>query len=134
MGEAQLPWTFCYPAGWRYRERLQPSSTPDGFDATFDITDTTPGDGLGKFGFMLIGTYDAGSAADLSSWARSNLGSTDLSPARWGDAREAARLPNGDRLALTAHSVVRLTLRSGAGNLDLEAAMGSRLNTWHFAY
>lgn len=134
LGEAQLPWTFCYPPGWRFRERLQPSANPEGFDATFDITETSDGADRGKFGFMVVGTYDRAGAGTLAAWAAANLGSAPLVPETWGNAAEAGRLPDGDRLALTPHHVVRLSLRSGPGNLDLESTMARRLTTWKFVY
>jgi hypothetical protein len=33
---------------------------------------------------------------------------------------------------MTSHRVYALTLREGAGNLDLEAAMQPRLSSWSF--
>jgi hypothetical protein len=37
-------------------------------------------------------------------------------------------------VALTPTQVVVLELHSGVGNLDLETAMASRLNSWKFYY
>jgi hypothetical protein len=134
--EPHLPWTFCYPASWRYNERVQPTTEPAGFDTAFDITDIADGEDKGKFGFMLVGTYDRQGAGSLAEWAiRHAATGGDLQPATWGDAQQAARLSrSGDLLALTPHYVVRLATRSGAGNLDLNSQVNGRLSTWKFVY
>ena len=146
-------WGFCYPATWKYNLRAQSTVSPPELDLVFDITDvpcTTPtappgqtprptcAPNAGLFGLMVVYTYERGSSATLEDWIPSNL--RVASPARqsfgdpisWGNAREALHMPDGRRIALTATHVVILELRSGAGNLDLEAAMGPRLGTWKF--
>jgi hypothetical protein len=154
-------WGFCYPGDWKYNVRAQASVDARGLqelDITFDITDvptTVKGSPLpacpspapppqnppvcsseaGLFAFMIVSTYERGGATDLAAWLAS-----DVSPARtgtsitWANAQEAMRLPDGRRVALTRTQVIVLDLRSGVGNLDLEGAMSSRLNTWKFYY
>ncbi|GAC1475791.1 MAG: hypothetical protein PVS2B1_16520 [Candidatus Dormibacteraceae bacterium] len=165
--DLQAGWGFCYPSSWQYRIRAQSSQSPDPkeLDITFDITDVpcivasaAPGQATpraqcsgdaGLFAFMIISTFDRGGASSLSSWSAdgrvasaarvSTLGQT----IKWGNAVEAAKLPDGRRIALTPLHVVILELRSGSGNgcvtpngtpcyLDLEAPMSSRLSTWTF--
>jgi hypothetical protein len=137
--DPQLGWGFCYPSTWKYIERSQAVDAPKGVDLTFDITclsecrAATPGPTLAKnlFGFMIISTYERGSAADLMTWVDSNLKpAPQLDAISWGNAAQAARLPDGRRIALTPHFVVQLDLRSG--NLDVESEMSSRLDTWKF--
>jgi len=73
----------------------------------------------------------------LASWLQDDLklaARGTVTPIAWGNAREAVRLGDGRRVALTTTQVVVLELHSGVGNLDLEAAMGSRLATWKFYY
>jgi hypothetical protein len=53
---------------------------------------------------------------------------------QWGNATEADRLSDGRRIALTQHQVVIMDLRSGVGQLDLEAEMSARLSTWKFSF
>lgn len=142
-------WGFCYPATWQYRERSQASLTPRGLDLTFDITDipcatptTAPGapsvrpscaPDAGLFAFMIISTYERGGAPDLTSWLAANVKpAPTFDPIRWGNSIEAGRLPDGKRIALTPSYVVILDLHSGAGNLNLEAQMSTRLDTWKF--
>jgi hypothetical protein len=134
--EQTLGWAFCYPGTWHFRERLQTTDAPSGLDATFDITDFVQGPDSGKFGFMIISTDNRGGAATLADWVGKNLGPTvQLQPISWANSVEAAQEVGGDRrFALTAHQVVVLELRSGAGNLDLEGAMSARLSTWKFLY
>jgi hypothetical protein len=112
---------------------------PKGEDLTFDITclsqcrASTPDSGAGNnlFGFMIISTYERGGATDLTSWASANLqAGTTLETISWGNASEAARLPDGRRIALTPHYVIALDVRSGL--LDVEGEMASRLDTWKF--
>lgn len=82
---------------------------------------------------MIVSTYDRGPSADLTSWFDANLKSTPtLDQISWGNAVEAARLPDGRRVALTPHQVVIMDLHSGL--LDLETEMSSRLDTWKFSY
>jgi hypothetical protein len=106
---------------------------------------------------MIISTYERGSSSDLAAWIASNLnppspspsGSPSASPPSspssspsaspatlpsisWGNAVEAARLPDGRRIALTPHHVVIMDLHSGL--LDLESAMSARLATWKFTF
>ena len=72
--------------------------------------------------------------SSLSGWIQGNMNPAP-SPGEtisWGNAKEAMKLSNGRRIALTSTHVVVLELRSGAGNLDLEAAMAPRLDTWKF--
>jgi len=141
LDEPQLGWGFCYPASWKYIERVQPSTAPSGVDTTFDVVVDAPagsvGTDQGQFGFMIIGTYEKGSATTLAQWAATNLGpSWVLSPITWGNSREAA-LAQGSRtirLARTAHHVVELDVRSGQGNLNLDAVMTAGLDTWRFDY
>jgi hypothetical protein len=149
--DAQAGWGFCYPGTWKYNERANQSSSPPGLDLTFDITDVpcaspTPvagqasprpicSAGAGLFAFMIISTYEKGNATGLADWVASNLPSKlTLVPIQWGDAVEAGRLSDGRRIALTPHHVVILDLRAGFGNLDLEAQMSARLNTWQFLF
>jgi hypothetical protein len=143
-------WGFCHPGSWKYNERSQDSATPPGLDLTFDITDVpcvlpsagtsgggqpvcSPGAGL--FAFMIISTYQRGNAASLGAWIAANLGATQsFQPITWGNSLEAVRLPAGRRLALTPSHVVVMALHGGSGNLDLEAQMSTRLETWTFTY
>ena len=144
--DLQAGWSFCYPAGWKYIQRAQASQNPPGFDLALDIvndpcgkTGCTPGEG--DFAFMIISTYERGSARDLTGWIATNLTPssgtsdprrTELTSISWGNAQEAGRMPDGRRIALTPHHVVILDLH--AGLLDLEKEMGSRLNTWKFTF
>ena len=137
LEEPVLGWSFCYPATWVSHERDQSTDSPKGVDATFDITDTAKGANNGLFGYMIISTDDRAGATDLQSWVAKNIGAdVKLQPISWGNALEAAQETGGDgrRFALTQHQVVTLELRSGQGNLDLEAAMSARLGTWKFTY
>ena len=147
--DLQVGWGFCYPADWRYIERSQGSQSPPGLDLTFDITNVPPTpvacsspdlNGVqspcsGQFGFMIISTYERGSAQDLAAWAQANLTPPPLAlqPIDWGNAVEAATLPDGRRIALTQHHVVIMVLHSGSGYLDLETEMSARLRTWKFS-
>ena len=143
-------WGFCYPATWKYNLRAQSVASPPELDLVFDITNfpcvipsaaagqsprpQCSGADAGLFGLMVVYTYERGDATSLSDWMRSNMNPVP-SPGEtisWGNAKEAMRLPNGRRIALTTSHVVVLELRSGAGNLDLEAAMAPRLDTWKF--
>lgn len=143
--DPQAGWGFCYPGTWRYTERSQASESPSGLDLTFDITDAPcssppPGGGAphcspnaGLFAFMIVSTYQRGTAGDLTTWVQANLKPTsDLQQISWGNSVEAVRLADGRRLALTPHHVVVMDLHSGL--LDLETEMSSRLSTWKFSY
>ncbi len=160
--DPQLGWGFCYPNTWKYIERQQALSTPQGVDLTFDFTClthcktvTTGTTGNNLFGFMIVSTYERGPATDLASWVAANMGPraspsptpgaspgggatpsptvspTALQPITWGNAKEAAVLPDGRRIGLTPQFVVILDVRSGT--LDLESEMASRLPTWKFS-
>jgi hypothetical protein len=137
--DPQFGWGFCYPATWRYIERSQGVDVPKGVDLTFDITclsacrTSTPSAGPGNnlFGFMIVSTYERGGATDLAAWVGANLKpAPPLEAISWGNAAEAASLPDGRRIALTPHFVVVLDVRSGP--LDVEGEMASRLATWKF--
>ncbi len=134
--DAQLGWSFCYPATWRFLERVQRSDSPPGTDVALNITDVSTGPDSGKFAFLIIGTYDRGSSSTLKDWLAVNLRiQPQLEPIAWGNAQEAVRISGqSKRFALTQHHVVELDPRSGAGNLDLEAALAPRLRTWKFIY
>ncbi len=147
-------WGFCYPGTWKYTEHAQSVASPAELDIVLDITDVpcvfpsaAPGgpspnpvcsEGAGLFGLMIVYTYERGGAASLADWIQANTRPSSSSrsnpgdPITWGNAREALHLPDGRRMALTPSHVVILELRSGSGNLDLEAAMAPRLGTWKF--
>lgn len=143
-------WGFCYPGTWKYIEKSQGYSQPTRLDLTFDITDVpcmlgTPVAGetphpvcspnAGLFAFMIISTYERGSSPDLVTWMQANLTPVPVGQAiQWGNATEADRLSDGRRIALTQHQVVIMDLRSGVGQLDLEAAMSARLSSWKFTF
>jgi hypothetical protein len=146
--DIQAGWGFCYPGVWKYNEKSQSYASPSLLDLTFDITDDeracpsgvassancSPNGGL--YGFMIISTYERGGAASLMAWAQANLPQkavATIQPIRWANSVEAGRFADGRRIALTPHHVVIMELRSG-GLLDLETAMGSRLDTWKFTY
>lgn len=126
----QFGWTFCYPGTWRFQERLQPSSHPAGVDDTFDIVNDLPAGqaGSGDFGFVIVGTYELGGASDLASWMKANEGGAELTPIRWGNAKDAGVDGQGRRFALTAHHVVELDARGSA----IGQSMADRLSTWNF--
>jgi hypothetical protein len=152
-------WGFCYPGTWKYNERQGNSITPPGgLDITFDIVNDpcpAPSSGpspsavptckdAGLFAFMIVSTFERGSSTSIADWVKANLNpQPKLQPTVWGNAVEAARasctacppaVPDGSRIALTPHHIVILDLHSAQGNLDLEAAMGSRLDTWKFLF
>ena len=146
--DVQAGWGFCYPGAWKfYPPRSQGIQSPPGLDLTFDITnvpcaEVSPGSqkkptcapDAGNFGFMIISTYERGSAADLAAWEQTNLKPVGTSQSiSWGNAVEAARLSDGRRIALTQHHVVIMDL-SRNGLLDLEQQMSTRLGTWKFSY
>src|SRR5260221_787090 len=92
---------------------------------------------VGLFGYMIVSTYQRSGSPNLASWLQDDLklaATATVTPIAWGNAVEAVRLDDGRRGALTATQIVVLELHSGVGNLDLEAAMGSRLATWKFYY
>jgi hypothetical protein len=90
---------------------------------------------VGLFGYMIVSTYQRGGAPSLASWVTDDLKlDATGTPITWGNSAEAVRLDDGRRVALTPTQVVVLELHSGVGNLDLEAAMGSRLASWKFYY
>ena len=147
--DAQLGWAFCYPGTWRFNERFQRSDVPPGTDATFDVINEPPCSSpplpggrpvcpadAGLFGFMIVGTYQRGSAASLGDWLKaSEPADTDTDAINWANALQAVQVKGSTRrYALTQHQVVLLDLRSGAGNLDLDAAMSGRLKTWKFSF
>jgi hypothetical protein len=115
----------------------------------------------GLFGFMIVSTYERQGATSLSDWVRANLtppnpaGSPSATPSAtgapsptatptpapspptfeaisWGNSIEAGRFSDGRRIALTAHHVVLLDLRSAS--LDLEGLMSARLSSWKFFF
>ena len=84
---------------------------------------------------MIVSTYQRSGAPNLDSWLQEDLRPAPAAtPISWGNAAEAVRLDDGRRVALTPSQVIVLDLRSGVGNLDLEAAISSRLATWKFYY
>jgi hypothetical protein len=147
--DIQAGWGFCYPGTWRYQEKAQSSQSPAPaeLDLTFNITDVGSSNS-GLFAYMIISTYDRGSSSDLAGWELANLPSApDQQTISWGNSAEAAKFADGRRIALTQHHVVILDLHSGQitgcttstgaptpCHLDLEAQMGSRLDTWVFTY
>ena len=151
--DLQAGWGFCYPATWKYLPHTQNSVSPPGQDSTFDITDaspcTTPAAGehpscpptRGLFAFMIISTYDRAGSKTLSDWVAKNETSTFIDSFKnptaisWGNSSEALVFGTDNvRMALTPHHVIVMELRSGEGNLNLEAAMSSRLASWKFSY
>jgi len=102
---------------------------------------------------MIISTYERGGSSSVAAWVQANLTPVQLTPTskpsptsqpsptpltlqpiQWGNATEAAIMPDGRRIALTPHHVVILDMHSGQGHLDLEASMSTRLSTWKFTY
>ena len=154
--DVQAGWGFCYPGTWQYRVRAQNSQSPDPreLDLTFDITDVpctrkpnppgasplpicAAGQDTGLFAYMIVFTFDRGSSANLAAWLKASprfASATQLETIRWGNSVEAVKFADGHRIALTEHHVVILELHSGAGNLDLEAQMSTRLDSWKFTY
>lgn len=135
LQDPTLGWAFCYPPTWKFLERTQSSDTPRGVDVTLDISDAVAqGSEQGQVGFVIIGTYDRGSATSLSGWLAANgLGDLQLEPISWGDAQQAAEARGTTRrFALTPHSVVELDVRAGASQVDVQFA--TRLSTWRFTY
>ena len=129
--EVQFGWSWCYPSTWKFQERLQPTSAPTGVDATFDIVNDVPSGqaGSGDFGFLIVGTYQLGTATGLTEWVSSNIGATErLTPISWGNARDAGQDAQGRRFALTSSHVVEMDVRGVA----ISAEMGKRLATWKF--
>jgi hypothetical protein len=154
--EDQVGWGFCYPGTWQYTLRSQSNTAPiPELDLIFDITNVPMVNGsplpacpsnapsplpgatprcdshAGEFGVMIVSTYPRNTASTLAAWALANLSpAPELQPAAWGNAVEAAQLPDGRRIALTPQQVVILALHPG--NLDLESAIAQRLGTWKF--
>ena len=129
--EVQFGWSWCYPATWKFQERLQPTSQPKGVDATFDIVNDLPRGqvGSGDFGFLIVGTYQIGTATDLGAWITANIGADEqLTVISWGNAKDAQQDGQGRRFALTATHIVEMDVR---GN-SISAEMGKRLATWKF--
>ena len=148
IDEVQFGWSWCYPATWKFQERLQPTACdkrtnadgtftevcqkPKGVDATFDIVNDVPTGqpGSGDFGFLIVGTYEIGSATDLAGWVTDNIGPDEtLSPIAWGDSRSAGIDGQGRRFAMTATHVVEMDVRGDA----IAAEMAKRLSTWKFS-
>ena len=160
FSDPQVGWGFCYPGTWQYNEKSQPDTIPPGLDLTFGITDvpctqpsTAPGSpsaapsclpGAGLFGFMIVSTYQRGDSTSIVSWVQANGKNVSISQTvvmsaiSWGDSSEAYKMDDGRRIALTPHHVVILDLHSnvssGAGHLDLEGLMSTRLYTWKFTF
>jgi hypothetical protein len=138
LSERQLGWSFCYPATWKFRERVQQSLAPVGVDDTFDIVDVPPAPSpdQGKFGFVIIGTYVRGDSPDLATWVKKYVGpDVQLERISWGNAKEAAIVSGSNRrYALTPNHVVMLDPRSGDGNLDVGGQLAKRLDTWSFSF
>jgi len=140
IDEVQFGWSWCYPSTWKFQERLQPTACdqisrvctlPQGVDSTFDIVNNVPSGqpGSGDFGFLIVGTYQIGSAKTLSDWVTANLGpGQTLTPITWGNAKEAALDSQGRRFALTSSHVVEMDVRGDA----IAAEMAKRLATWKF--
>ena len=131
IDEVQFGWAWCYPASWKFQERLQPTKQPSGVDATFDIVNDLPQGqpGSGDFGFLIVGTYQIGTAPDLTAWIATNIGPGEaLSPISWGNAKDAQQDDQGRRFALTATRVVEMDVRGNA----IASEMGKRLATWKF--
>jgi hypothetical protein len=147
--DPQFGWGFCYPGTWRFSERLQASQKPIGTDSAFNVVNAPPcaspaqrgGEpqcppDAGLFAFMVVGTYERGTSTDLADWlSAEEPADTDTEAITWGNASEAVQVKGTTRrYALTQHQVVLLDLRSGAGNLDLEAEMSKRLASWNFSF
>ncbi len=148
--DGQAGYGFCYPATWRYLERVSNGTDagPTHLDILLSITDVpcvsgTPVAGAsprpicepqaGLFGVMVISTYARAGATDLAGWMTANLKPVPVGqPIQWGNALEASRLTDGRRIALTPNEVVVLELRFGKDGLDLESLMSARLSTWKF--
>jgi hypothetical protein len=131
IDEVQFGWSWCYPSTWKFQERLQPTSLPAGVDATFDIVNDLPSGeaGSGDFGFLIVGTYQIGTATDLPSWITANIAPGEqLSSISWGNAKDAEQDAQGRRFALTASHVVEMDVRGSA----IADEMGKRLATWKF--
>jgi hypothetical protein len=124
-----LGWAFCHPKGWSIVQRSIATSTPAGVDTTLDVVGSD-----GFFGFMIVGSYQRGNAATLKDWLATNEpDDTQVDPITWANATEAVSVRGQlKRYAMTGRRVYALTLREGAGNLDLDAAMQPRLATWSF--
>jgi hypothetical protein len=132
--EVQFGWSWCYPSTWKFQERLQPTlpkTLPVGVDATFDIVNDIPQGqpGSGDFGFLIVGTYQVGTASDLPAWVTANIGGDEqLTSIGWGNAKDAQQDTQGRRFALTGSHVIEMDVRGTA----ISAEMGKRLATWKF--
>ena len=129
--EVQFGWSWCYPSTWKFQERLQPTQQPVGVDATFDIVNDLPAGqpGSGDFGFLIVGTYQIGTAGDLPAWIAVNIGAGEqLTPISWGNAKDAQQDAQGRRFAQTATHIVEMDVRGGS----IATEMGKRLATWKF--
>ena len=135
----QFGWSFCYPATWKFQERLQPVPDlsnpayhgPRGTDDTFDVVNDLPTGqpGSGDFGFIIVGSYGIDGATSLGDWATAHLGADEkLTPITWANAKAAAQDGAGRRFALTATRVVELDVRGD----PIVQAMVSRLASWRF--
>ena len=131
IDEVQFGWSWCYPASWKFQERLQPTTQPAGVDATFDIVNDLPSgsSGSGDFGFLIVGTYQVGSAATLPDWIATNVGADEqLTEISWGNSKDAQLDAQGRRFALTGTHVVEMDVRGDA----ISAEMVKRLASWKF--
>ena len=136
LEEVSLGWAFCYPSRWHYRERFQPSAAPRGTDTTLDVivVAPTPGPDQGEFGFIIIGSYERGGAADLPQWVAANVAEgLTLQTINWGNSQTAVKVAGQTRrFALTPNRVFELDIHQGEGNLSVDSAMADRLGSWHF--
>ena len=148
--DGQGGYGFCYPATWRYLERVTNGTDagPMHLDIYLSITDVpcvpgTPVAGesprpvcepqAGLFGVMVVSTYHRAGATDLAGWMTANMKPVPVGQSiQWGNAVEASRLADGRRIALTPENVVILELLFGKDGLDLESFMSTRLGTWKF--
>ena len=131
IDEVQFGWSWCYPSSWKFQERLQPTTAPQGVDATFDIVNDLPRGqaGSGDYGFLIVGTYQLGTAQTLKDWVVAYVGTDEqLTTISWGNARDAVQDDKGRRFALTGTHVVEMDVRGDA----IAAEMGKRLATWKF--
>jgi hypothetical protein len=147
IDEVQFGWSWCYPATWKFQERLQPTACnaqtdanglttqvctlPHGVDSTFGIVNNLPAGqaGSGDFGFLIVGTYEIGSATNLADWVTADIGpGLTLTTISWGNSKEAVLDSQGRRFALTKSHVVEMDVRGDA----ISAEMAKRLDTWKF--
>ena len=129
--EVQFGWSWCYPATWKFQERLQPTSQPKGVDATFDIVNDLPRGqvGSGDFGFLIVGTYQIGTAIDLAAWITANIGADEgLTAISWGNAKDAQQ--DGHVVVSHVPAGIRGRLAIGGAGRDLDHVWRARLR--HF--